>query len=62
MLIKDNHWVLGVYKSTGLLVYDPLPNLTNRNAILSKARSILGEVFQKDDKDDPEITITAPLL
>ena len=62
MLIEGNHWVLGVYKSTGLLVYDPLPSLTARNAIWSKARSILGGVFQKDDKDGPEMTITAPLL
>jgi hypothetical protein len=43
-------------------VYDSHPSLTTRDAILNKARSLLGEVFQKDDKDGPEFTFTSPLL
>ncbi|KAH6641099.1 hypothetical protein F5144DRAFT_545201 [Chaetomium tenue] len=63
MLIRGNHWVLGVYKdSTGLLVYDSLPSSITKSTLLNKARSLLPKLFQMDDKTNPEITITSPLL
>jgi hypothetical protein len=62
MLISGNHWVLGVYEDRTLLVYDSFPTSTTKSTILNKAYSLLPDIFKKDDKSDPKVTITSPLL
>ncbi|KAK4207969.1 hypothetical protein QBC37DRAFT_379570, partial [Rhypophila decipiens] len=63
MLIRGNHWVLGVYDDdTRLLVYDSLPCQTTNKDISDQTRKFFSEILGKDDIDYPRITITSPLI
>ncbi|KAM7182600.1 hypothetical protein V8F33_014185 [Rhypophila sp. PSN 637] len=62
MLIRRNHWVLGVYDDDArLLVYDSLPCQTTKEDISGRAHRFFSEILGKDDID-LHITITSPLL
>ncbi|KAK0710270.1 hypothetical protein B0T26DRAFT_724452, partial [Lasiosphaeria miniovina] len=63
MLIRQNHWVLGVYKDrTGLLVYDSKYDSTTKDAVSDQASAFFSKILRKDDDDCPQTTITAPLI
>ncbi|KAM7195033.1 hypothetical protein V8F33_006902 [Rhypophila sp. PSN 637] len=63
MLIRGNHWVLGVYDDdTRLLVYDSLPSQTTNKDISDQTRKFFSEILGKDDIDNLRITITSPLI
>jgi hypothetical protein len=62
-MLIGSHWVLAVYEdSAGLLVYDSLPTSTTRAGIFSRAHRLLAKIFNKNDGENPEVTITSPLL
>ncbi|KAK3365102.1 hypothetical protein B0T24DRAFT_598406 [Lasiosphaeria ovina] len=63
MLIRRNHWVVGVYEDrTGLLVYDSQWESTTKDAVSDQAGIFFSKILQKEDDDYPQITITAPLI
>ncbi|KAM7183189.1 hypothetical protein V8F33_013742 [Rhypophila sp. PSN 637] len=62
MLIRGNHWVLGVYEDdTGPLVYDSFRSPATREDIWARGRKFFSEMLKKEDIDDLDITITSPL-
>ncbi|KAK0703029.1 hypothetical protein B0T26DRAFT_729620, partial [Lasiosphaeria miniovina] len=63
MLIRRNHWVLGVYEDrTGLLVYDSKWDPSTKDAVSDQAGIFFSEILRKVDDDCPQITVTAPLI
>lgn len=62
MHICGNHWVLGVYDRTGLLVYDSLPSGDTLRDVSDQVLTFFSKILYLDEDDYPAIEVTSPML
>ncbi|KAK0627079.1 hypothetical protein B0T14DRAFT_126915 [Immersiella caudata] len=61
MQIRQNHWVIGVYKQERVLVYDSLPTQCTEEEVSPLLHQFFSKTLQMDTHDYPDIWFTTPL-